>query len=176
MEPLDDPLLLRWFVGWNMDAPIWEPSTCRKHRERLWEGDVAHAFFDQVLAQARERDLLSDEPCTVDGTLLEAWAGQKSCQRQTPETPLSPPDEPGNPSLDCRGERRPTATPASTDRSRGAAVPNSHRPGGQAVRSGPGAAGASPWLGGGSTSHSGDGDGRGDSRAAAGDPGRRSAR
>ena len=69
MEQLNDNLLFRWFVGLNMDDPIWDPSTFSKNRERLLEGDVAHAFFDQVLAQAREQDLLSDEHFTVDGTL-----------------------------------------------------------------------------------------------------------
>jgi transposase len=114
MEQLDYNLLFRWFVGLNMDDPIWNPSTFSKNRERLLEGEVAHAFFDQVLAQARERDLLSDEHFTVDGTLIEAWAGQKSFKRKTPEPPPSPPDDPGNPSIDFRGERRTNATHAST--------------------------------------------------------------
>jgi transposase len=114
MEQLDYNLLFRWFVGLNMDDPIWDPSTFSKNRERLLEGDVAHAFFDQVLAQACERNLLSDEHFTVDGTLIEAWAGQKSFKHKTPETPPSPPDDPGNPSIDFRGERRTNATHAST--------------------------------------------------------------
>ena len=57
MEQLDYNLLFRWFVGLNMDDPIWDPSTFSKNRERLREGDVAHTFFEQVLARARERDL-----------------------------------------------------------------------------------------------------------------------
>jgi transposase len=114
MEQLNYNLLFRWFVGLNMDDPIWDPSTFSKNRERLLEGDVAHAFFDQVLAQAREQDLLSDEHFTVDGTLMEAWAGQKSFQRKSTETPPLPPDDPGNPSIDFRGERRTNATHAST--------------------------------------------------------------
>jgi transposase len=114
MEQLDYNLLFRWFVGLNMDDSIWDASTFSKNRERLLEGEVAYAFFDQVLAQARERDLLSDEHFTVDGTLIEAWAGQKSFQRKTPETPPSPPDDPGNPSIDFRGERRTNASHAST--------------------------------------------------------------
>jgi transposase len=113
MEQLNYNLLFRWFVGLNMDDPIWDPSTFSKNRERLLEGDVARAFFDQVLGQARERGLLSDEHFTVDGTLLEAWAGQKSFKRKKAEPP-SPPDDPGNPSIDFRGERRTNATHAST--------------------------------------------------------------
>jgi transposase len=56
MEQLDYNLLFRWFVGLNRDDPIWDASTFSKNRERLLEGDVAHAFFDQVLVQAREID------------------------------------------------------------------------------------------------------------------------
>jgi transposase len=114
MEQLDYNLLFRWFVGLNMDDPVWDPSTFSKNRERLLEGEVAHAFFDQVLAQARDRDLLSDEHFTVDGTLIEAWAGQKSFKRKAGAPPSSPPDDPGNPSIDFRGERRTNATHAST--------------------------------------------------------------
>ena len=77
-------------------------------------GEVAQACFDQVLAQARERELLSDDHCTGDGTLSEAWAGPKSFKRLAWEPPSPPPEDPGNPSLDCRGARRTNATPAST--------------------------------------------------------------
>jgi transposase len=113
MEQLNYNLLFRWFVGLNMDDPIWDASTFSKNRERLLAGDVAHAFCAQVLAQARERALLSDEHFTVDGTLMEAWAGQKSGKRNEAVPPSSP-DDPGNPSLDVRGERRTNATHAST--------------------------------------------------------------
>jgi transposase len=114
MEQLDYNLLFRWFVGLNMDDPIWDASTFSKNRERLLAGDIAHAFVEQVLAQARERTLLSDEHFTVDGTLIEAWAGQKSFKRKDSAPPASPPDDPGNPSVDFRGERRTNATHAST--------------------------------------------------------------
>jgi transposase len=113
MEELHDNLLFRWCVGLNRDDPIWDPAMFSKNRERLLEGDMARAFCDQVLAQAREHDLLSDEHFTVDGTLIAAWAGQKRFKRTAPE-PSSPPDDPGNPRLDFRGERRTNATPTST--------------------------------------------------------------
>jgi transposase len=114
MEQLDDNLLFRWFVGLNMDDAVWDPTVFSKNRERLLAGEVAQAFFDQVLAQARKRELLSDDHFTVDGTLIEAWAGQKSFQRKEAESPSPPPDDPGNPSIDFRGERRTNATHAST--------------------------------------------------------------
>jgi transposase len=114
MEQLDYNLLFRWFVGLNMDDSVWDPTVFSKNRERLLAGDVAQAFFEQVLAQAREHDLLSDEHFTVDGTLIEAWAGQKSFKRKQADLPPEPPGDPANPSLDFRGERRTNATHAST--------------------------------------------------------------
>jgi transposase len=112
MEQLDYNLLFRWFVGLNMDDPVWDPTVFTKNRERLLKGDVAQAFFDRVLAQARQRQLLSSEHFTVDGTLVEAWAGQKSFKKKgAPETA---PDDPGNPTVDFHGERRTNDTHAST--------------------------------------------------------------
>ena len=73
MEELNDNLLFRWFVGLNMDDPVWHPTTFTKNRDRLLSGDVAAAFFDAVQAHARAAGLLSDEHFTVDGTQLEAW-------------------------------------------------------------------------------------------------------
>jgi len=81
MEQLDYNLLFRWFVGLNMDDAVWDATVFTKNRQRLLDGDIADAFFAAVLKQARQRDLISDEHFTVDGTLLEAWAGQKSFRR-----------------------------------------------------------------------------------------------
>lgn len=78
IEQLDYNLLFRWFVGLGMDDEVWAPTVFTKNRDRLLEGDVAQAFFDRVLSQARERRLLSNEHFTVDGTLIEAWASHKS--------------------------------------------------------------------------------------------------
>src|SRR5512138_1853306 len=61
MEQLDYNLLFRWFVGLNMDDPVWDPTVFTKNRERLLEGEVADAFFDHVLAEAKAKELLSDE-------------------------------------------------------------------------------------------------------------------
>ena len=82
MEQLDYNLLFRWFVGLNMDDSIWDVTVFTKNRERLLEGDIAEAFFQAVLKQARQQGPLSDEHFTVDGTLLEAWASLKSFQRK----------------------------------------------------------------------------------------------
>jgi transposase len=80
MEELDYNLLFRWFVGMNMDEPVWDVTVFTKNRDRLLEGAVAELFFSAVLKQARGQELLSDDHFSVDGTLIEAWAGKKSYQ------------------------------------------------------------------------------------------------
>jgi transposase len=82
MEQLEYNLLFRWFVGLSADEGVWDATVFSKNRQRLLEGDIAQAFFEKVLEQAREQSLLSDEHFTVDGTLLEAWASQKSFQKK----------------------------------------------------------------------------------------------
>jgi transposase len=109
MEQLDYNLLFRWFVGLNMDDSVWDVTVFTKNRERLLEGDIAEAFFQAVLQQARERSLLSDEHFTVDGTLLEGWASVKSYQRKDGR-PMAPPDDPGNATVDFHGEKRSNET------------------------------------------------------------------
>src|SRR5437764_10616113 len=119
MEQLDYNLLFRWFVGLSIDDPVWDVTIFTKNRDRLLKGEVAEAFFAAVLAQARQRDLLSDEHFTVDGTLIEAWAGQKSFKRKDGTAAETPPkdDDPGNPSVDFHGEQRGNTTHrATTDR------------------------------------------------------------
>ena len=80
MEQLNYNLLFRWFVGMEMDEPVWNHAVFSKNRERLLNQDVARIFFDRVLQQAQE--YLSEEHFTVDGTLIEAWASQKSFQKK----------------------------------------------------------------------------------------------
>ena len=109
MEQLDYNLLFRWFVGLHIDDSVWDATVFTKNRDRLLEGEVAYAFFEGVLVEARKRQLLSDEHFTVDGTLIEAWAGQKSFKPKACALP-QPVDDPGNPTVDFRGERRTNAT------------------------------------------------------------------
>ena len=78
MERLKYDLLFRWFVGLSMDEKVWDETVFTKNRERLLEGEIAKLFFDRVLAQAQEHQLLSDEHFTVDGTMIEAWASRRS--------------------------------------------------------------------------------------------------
>src|SRR5476651_1248758 len=88
MEQVQYNLLFRWFVGLSMDDPVWVPTVFSKNRDRLLEGDIAQAFFLEVRAIAGAAGLLSDDHFTVDGTLLEAWASQKSFRpKDRPEPP-----------------------------------------------------------------------------------------
>ena len=108
MEEMDYNLLFRWFVGLNADDDVWDATTFTKNRDRLLEADVAKEFLALVVEQARAKDLTSDEHFSVDGTLMEAWASLKSFQRK--EGKGTPPDDPGNATVDFRGERRSNET------------------------------------------------------------------
>ena len=114
MEQLQYNLLFRWFVGLSMDDPVWDHSVFSKNRDRLLDGDLAARFFRAVRTQAETARLMSDEHFTVDGTLLEAWASHKSLRRRDGDAAEPPPDDPGNPSVNFRGERRSNATHRST--------------------------------------------------------------
>ena len=105
MEQMDYNLLFRWFVGLNADDEVWDASTFTKNRDRLLQAEVAQEFLAAVVEQARRQGLISDEHFTVDGTLLEAWASAKSFKpKDEKESP--PPDDPGNPTVNFRGEKR----------------------------------------------------------------------
>ena len=112
MEEIDYSLLFRWFVGMNLDEPVWDVTVFTKNRDRLLDGDVAREFLCEVVQQAQENNLTSDEHFTVDGTLIEAWASLKSFQRKGEQN--TPPDDPGNPTVDFHGEKRSNETHEST--------------------------------------------------------------
>jgi transposase len=114
MEQLAYNLLFRWFIGLSMDETVWVPTVFSKNRDRLLSGDIAEAVFNEVLAEARDRDLLSDEHFTVDGTLIEAWAGLKSFQRKDGKGAGPSDSDPGNPTVNFHGEQRRNATHGST--------------------------------------------------------------
>jgi len=113
MEQLDYNFLFRWFVGLSLDDPVRDATTFSKNRERLLRGKIAQGFFAAVVEQARGQGLLSDEHFTVDGTLIEAWAGHKSFKRKDGVQPPHD-DDPGNPSVDFHGQRLRNTTHQST--------------------------------------------------------------
>ena len=86
MEQLDYNLLFRWFVGLNIDDPVWDVTVFTKNRERLIEGEIAEQLLLAVVEQARAAQLLSEEHFTVDGTLIQAWANRRSF-REKPDPP-----------------------------------------------------------------------------------------
>jgi transposase len=108
MEQLQYNLLFRWFVGMEMDETVWNHAVFSKNRERLLNEAIAEAFFQRVLAQAKP--YLSDEHFTVDGTLIEAWASQKSFRQKGSQR-----DQPGTGGeVDFHGEKRSNQTHQST--------------------------------------------------------------
>jgi transposase len=109
MEQLNYNLLFRWFVGLGPDDAVWVPTVFTKNRDRLLGGQISKLFFEQVVAEAMERGLLSDEHFTVDGTLVEAWAGQKSFKRKgSKDEP--PSDGTRNPTVNFHKEKRSNKT------------------------------------------------------------------
>lgn len=117
MEQLEYNLLFRWFVGLSANESVWHPTVFTKNRDRLLGGAVAEQFFSLIVEQARVRKLLSDEHFTVDGTLIEAWAGQKSFQRKDRDHDSlnpPPPDRSSNPTINWHREKRCNETHASS--------------------------------------------------------------
>lgn len=114
-EQLDYNMLFRWFLDMNMDDASFDASTFSQNRERLMNHEIARKFFENIVRQASERGLTSDDHFTVDGTLIEAWASLKSFRPkgEDPED-QAPPDDPGNPTVDFHGEKRLNDTHAST--------------------------------------------------------------
>jgi transposase len=113
MEQMEYNLLFRWFVGLSANEPVWHPTVFTKNRDRLLEGAVSEEFFSLIVGQARHGKLLSDEHFTVDGTLIEAWAGQKSFQRKGSDRDSlnpPPPDRGSNPTVNWHKEKRSNET------------------------------------------------------------------
>ncbi len=103
----------RWFVGLAIDDPVWDHSVFSKSRDRLNAQAVAAEFLNEVVRLAEKQGLISDEHFSVDGTLLQAWASQKSFRPKD-----GPPDDPGpgprNAQPDFKGQKRSNDTHAST--------------------------------------------------------------
>ena len=142
MEQLDYNLLYRWFVGLSPDDPVWDPSVFTKNRDRLQDGEVFAKFMTKLLHHPQVKPLLSDEHFSVDGTLIEAWASQKSFRPKDGSG-----DDDGG--ANFHGQKRKNDTHASTSRFRLPALPQSRRPGGEALLYGPRHHGEPAWAGGG---------------------------
>ena len=104
MEQLDYNLLYRWFASLSPDDRVWDASSFSKNRERLQSGDVFQKFMTRLLNHPEVKPLLSDEHFSVDGTLIEAWASQRS---------FRPKNDSGGDGADFHGQSRKNDTHAS---------------------------------------------------------------
>jgi hypothetical protein len=112
-ERLNYDLLFKWFLGMRIDQPAFDATTFTKNRERLLDHEVADEFFAAVVRQAKLRRYVSSDHFSVDGTLLEAWAGHKSFKPKD-GPPSSGPPAGGNAEVGWHGQRRSNDTHAST--------------------------------------------------------------
>ena len=113
-EELEYNLLFRWFLDMGLMERSFDPAVFTKNRKRLLEHGVGQALFDEVVLEADQHGLLSDEHFTVDGTLIEEEASLKSFKPRDGDPPPTTDADPGNPSVDFHGERRSNATHQST--------------------------------------------------------------
>lgn len=105
VEQINYNLLYRWFVGLTIEDTVWNHSTFSINRDRLLENDVIPELFEEVVGLARQQKLLSDEHFSVDGTLIQAWASQKSYRRKDDDS--EPPAGSGrNSEANFHGESR----------------------------------------------------------------------
>lgn len=113
VEQLQYNLLFRWFLDMDLSEEVFDNSTFSKNQERFYQHGTVDLFFDKVVELARERGWVSDEHFTVDGTLIEAWASLKSFAPK--DQPARKDDgDPGNPTIDFKGQKRSNATHQST--------------------------------------------------------------
>ena len=112
MERLEFDMLFRWFVGLSADEPAWDHSTFSKNRDRLLDGEIAAKFLAAVLAQPRVKRHLSSRHFSVDGTLIEAWASNKSFKPRdrSDDTPTDDTGGGRNATVDFKGEKRTNMT------------------------------------------------------------------
>ena len=114
MEQMRYNLLFRWFVGLAIDDAIWDHSVFSKNRDRLLAHEVVESFFAEVMALADKRGLLSKEHFSVDGTLIQAWASQKSFHPKDGSDDQTPTGSGRNAQADWKGRPRSNDTHAST--------------------------------------------------------------
>ena len=114
MEQIRYNLLFRWFVGLAIEDTVWDHSVFTKNRDRLLENDVIEAFFTEVMTLADKAGLLSREHFSVDGTLIQAWASQKSFRRKDGSDDQAPDGGGRNAQADWKGKPRSNDTHAST--------------------------------------------------------------
>ncbi len=111
-ERLQYDLLFKWFLGLNITDSAFDHATFSKNRQRLLDHQLAEALLGEVVREARRRKLVSDDHFTVDGTLLQAWASQKSVRPRNEDDPPSG-GSGKNPAVDFHGQHRTNETHVS---------------------------------------------------------------
>jgi transposase len=114
VEQIQYNLLFRWFVGLTIDDTVWDHSTFSVNRDRLIENDVMGNLFEEVINLARQKDLLSEDHFSVDGTLIRAWASQKSFVPKEKDDDDDTGDIGRNQEVNFKGDKRSNKTHAST--------------------------------------------------------------
>jgi len=109
-EQLHYNFMFRWFLDLTVNEAVFNDSVFAKNKERLLKADVARAFFNGIVRQAREGGLLSKEHFTVDGTLIEAWALKSFQKKDKPDDDTPPDDVSRNEDVDYKGEKRSNQT------------------------------------------------------------------
>ncbi len=115
-ERLNYDMLFKWFLDMAIDARAFDPTTFTKNRQRLLDHEIADRFFAAVVTQAKLRRYVSSEHFSVDGTLLQAWASNKSFKPNDRNAD----DDDGNgfkgrnPEVDFKGQKRSNKTHTST--------------------------------------------------------------
>jgi transposase len=114
VEQIRMNLLYRWFIDLSLDAPVWDATSFTKNRERFERHGLLRVFFDHVVEEALVEQWASDEHFSVDGTLIASYASMKSvrpieggAERVSDD---AEDDDPGNPTVNFRGQRRTNAT------------------------------------------------------------------
>lgn len=117
-EQLGYNLLWLWFLDREFSEGSFDHSTFSQNYERVLSAEVAKLFFAEVYQLSRDEQWTSDQHFSADGTLIESWASLKSFVRKDgtdkKKIQSAKDDDPGNPSIDFRGEPRRNDTHQST--------------------------------------------------------------
>jgi transposase len=113
-EQIQYNMLFRWFLDMTPSETVWTPEVFSINRARFDEHDLVRDFFDRVVREALLDGLVSGDHFSVDGTLIQSFASMKSLRPiGTTDTRVrdgAEDDDPGNPTVHFRGERRSNAT------------------------------------------------------------------
>src|SRR5208282_1770974 len=117
-EQLGYNLLWLWFLDREFAEGSFDHSIFAKNYDRVLSADVAKLFFLEIYDLSRQEGWTSDEHFTADGTLIEAWASLKSFVRKDgaddQKVQSAKDEDPGNPTISFRGEKRCNDTHQST--------------------------------------------------------------